>query len=217
MIRLDIISDPICPWCYIGKARLETALRRDGSKPFDIHWRPFQLNPDMPPEGMDRQTYLEGKFGKTNAAAFYGQIAEAAMGSGLDVRFDQISRTPNTIDAHRLIRWAHVEGVENAVVSTLFVRYFREGQDISDHAVLCDVAERCAMDPAAVSRLLAGDADRAEVVAEDAQFRAMGVSGVPCFIIDNRFVVNGAQEPDMWLQVIKDIHAQVNAADEVAQ
>lgn len=214
MIRLDIISDPICPWCYIGKARLETALSRAGKAVFDIHWRPFQLNPDMPPEGMDRQAYLEGKFGKANAAAFYGQIGEAALGSGLDVRFDQIKRTPNTVDAHRLIRWAGVEGVQHAVVSTLFVRYFRDGQDISDHAVLRDVAECCAMDPDAVSRLLSGDADRAEVVAEDTQFRSMGVSGVPCFLIDNRYVVNGAQEPDMWLQVIDDITAQSKVQDD---
>ena len=106
MITLDIISDPICPWCYIGKTHLETATQRAGFDPFDVQWRPFQLNPDMPKEGMDRKAYLEAKFGKERAEGFYKQIEDTAIEAGLDVRFDLIERTPNTFDAHRLIRWS---------------------------------------------------------------------------------------------------------------
>ena len=208
MIKLDIISDPICPWCYIGKARLDRALEAAGDTPFDIHWRPFQLNPDMPPEGMDRRAYLEGKFGKHRAVSFYAQIAEAAEAAGLDVDFAAIQRTPNTIDAHRLIRWARVEAVQNAVVTDLFRRYFNGGQDISDHAILCDVADVAGMDADAIGRLLAGEADVADVREEDAGFRRMGVQGVPCFIIGGKYVVNGAQETDLWARVLDDIRAQ---------
>ena len=212
MIQLDIISDPVCPWCYIGKARLERAMEAAGDNPFDIHWRAFQLNPDMPPEGMDRRAYLEGKFGKHRAVSFYAQIAEAAKATGLDVDFGKISRTPNTIDAHRLIRWARVDQAQNAVVNDLFRRYFAQGADISDHNVLVDVAEKAGMDADATARLLAGDADIEEVRAEDAGFRKMGVNGVPCFVIGGKYVVNGAQESDLWTQVLSDIRAQNMAA-----
>jgi len=146
LIRLDIISDPICPWCMIGKARLEQALESAGENPFDIHWRAFQLNPDMLPEGVERQAYLEAKFGKEKAAQVYGQIETAAKGSGLTLNFDKITRTPSTIDAHRLIRWARPEGAQAAVVNALFKAYFVDGLDISDHLVLCDIAADSGMD-----------------------------------------------------------------------
>ncbi|QPH54327.1 DsbA family oxidoreductase [Pontivivens ytuae] len=208
--RLDIISDPICPWCYIGKAKLDRALEAGGN-PFEITWRPFQLNPDMPAEGMDRTEYLEAKFGKENAKGFYARIEQAAQEAGLDVDFAKIARTPNTVDAHRVIRWAQTTGNQSAVVSQLFRRYFKEGQDISDHAVLLDVAQSAGMEREIVERLLAGDADRAEVIAEDTQAREMGVSGVPTFLIGGRYVVQGAQEPAVWEKVIADLTAAVEA------
>ena len=210
--RLDIISDPICPWCYIGKARLDRALEQRPDHTFDIHWRPFQLNPEMPAEGMDRQAYLEWKFGGPEGAArVYGQIEQTARDTGLDIDFAAIKRTPNTIDAHRLIRWARVDGRQTLVVNQLFHRYFRQGQDISDHAVLIDVAKTVGMDEALVTRLLSGDADLAETRVEDAKAREMGVTGVPTFIIGNAYVVQGAQDTDMWLKVIDEIVEKTKA------
>ncbi len=208
MVTLDIISDPICPWCYIGKAKLDRALESAGDNPFDIHWRPFQLNPDMPREGADRRAYLEAKFGgKAGAVKVYSAIAEAAEAAGLEIDFSKIDRTPSTLDAHRLIRWARTTGNQNAVVSQLFRRYFREGQDISDREILADVAESAGMEREVVERLLDGDADLAEIREEDAAAREMGVSGVPTFIVGGRYVLQGAQEAETWARVIEELNA----------
>lgn len=206
MISLDIISDPICPWCYIGKAKLDRALAQMPDHPFDIRWRPFQLNPDMPPEGMDRRSYLEAKFGgKEKAKRVYDSIAEAAATAGLEIDFSRIARTPSTVDAHRLIRWARSEGVQNQVVDLLFRAYFETGADISDRKVLVELAERGGMDPAVVAALLDSDADREDVVEEDAAAREIGVGGVPTFLVGGKYVIQGAQEPDLWTRVIGEL------------
>ncbi|SET32055.1 DsbA family oxidoreductase [Oceanicella actignis] len=208
MITLDIISDPICPWCYIGKVKLDRALEAAGENPFDITWRPFQLNPDMPPEGMDRRAYLEAKFGgPERAAQVYAAIAQAARDAGLDIDFSRIARTPNTLDAHRLILWSRATGNQSAVVSQLFRRYFQLGQDISDHEVLIDAARAAGMEPEVVARLLASDADKDEIRRQDAAAREMGVSGVPTFIVAGRHVLQGAQETELWSQVIDELLA----------
>jgi predicted DsbA family dithiol-disulfide isomerase len=211
MTRLDVLSDPICPWCYIGKAYLDRALESAGN-PFDLRWRPFQLNPDMPAEGMDRRRYLEAKFGGADAAAgTYARIEAAATQAGLDVRFDRIGRTPNTLDAHRLIEWARAERCQTLLVAELFRRYFRDGQDISDPDVLADAAAAAGMDPTVVRRLLAGDNDRARIREEDAAARAMGVDGVPTFILGGRYVVVGAQPPELWTRLIGELEAAAAA------
>lgn len=208
MTRLDIISDPICPWCYIGAANLTFALESLRTQPFDIHWRPFQLNPDMPPEGADRQAYLDAKFGGSGRARhIYAHVEAAATEAGLDLHLDRIARTPNTLDAHRLIRWAGAEGVQTPLVGQLFRRYFREGQDISDPEVLVAAATATGMEEPLVRRLLASDADREETRAEDAAFREMGVTGVPTFILGNRYAITGAQPPDVWTRVIAELEA----------
>ncbi|MEO1293562.1 MAG: DsbA family oxidoreductase, partial [Pseudomonadota bacterium] len=144
-VTLDILSDPICPWCYIGKARLESALGKraaaEAPVALDLQWRPFQLNPEMPADGMDRRAYLEAKFGgKEGAVRVYSAIQSAAEEDGLEIAFDKIERTPNTIDAHRLIRWARIDNAQNAVVDALFRRYFVEGDDISNPEVLTETA-----------------------------------------------------------------------------
>lgn len=206
MVSLEIISDPVCPWCYIGKARLDRALEARPGHPFEITWRPFQLNPDMPKEGMDRREYLDTKFGgPENARRIYDNIEATAKASGLDIHIDRITRTPNTLDAHRLIRWARDEGCQTPLVSQLFRRYFREGEDIGDRAVLCEAAKSVGMDPEMVARLLESDNDLEEVRAEDRGAREMGVQGVPLFLVARKYALSGAQETDLWLQAIDEI------------
>lgn len=212
MIKLDILSDPICPWCYIGKAQLDRALGPD--HPFEIEWHPFQLNPDMPKEGMDRRTYLETKFGgKENAIKVYSRIADVSEAAGLSIDFAAIKRTPNTLDAHRLIHWAGLEGRQTAVVSFLFKAYFTEGRDIGDQKVLLEIAQTAGMDCQMVERLLSSDADRQEVKERDAHARARGVTGVPTHIVGNQHVLPGAQPTELWTKVIEDINGQLAEID----
>lgn len=206
MIRLDILSDPICPWCYIGKARLDRALESRAAHPFAVEWHPFQLNPDMPPQGMDRRAYMEAKFGGKDAAvAAYLPVTQHAEAMGLPLHLDRIRRTPNTLDAHRLIHWAGLEQRQAAVVSALFRAYFQDGRDIGDAAVLADVAATSGLDPALISRLLASDADSAAISARDAHARSRGVGAVPTFIIAERYVVSGAQSVETWMKIIDEI------------
>lgn len=209
MIKLDIISDPICPWCYIGKARLDRALEARPGHAFEIEWHPFQLNPEMPAEGMDRRGYLEAKFGgRDGAVKAYKPVVEHAAAAGIEIDFEAIKRTPNTLDAHRLIHWAGLEGRQTAVVSALFRAYFREGRDIGDAGVLSALAGEAGLDAAMIATLLAGQADRDEIAARDTHARAHGVSAVPTFIIANQHVAQGAQPTDLWLQVIDELAGQ---------
>lgn len=215
MIRLDIFSDPICPWCYIGKAYLDRALEAHPDHPFEIEWHPFQLNPDMPREGADRRSYLEARFGgKQNAVSIYTRVAEAAEAAGVTINFDTMNRVPNTLDAHRLIHWAGLEGRQTAMVSTLFRAYFRDGKDIGDKATLAALAGDAGMDEALAARLLATTEDRADLAARDAHARQRGVNSVPTFVIANQYVLSGAQPVALWGQVIDELLA--NRGDEVA-
>ena len=215
MIKLDILSDPICPWCFIGKTHLDTALKDHPDHPFEIEWHPFQLNPDMPPEGMDRRAYLEWKFGgKENAARVYGAIDEAARAAGIEIDWSTILTTPNTLDAHRLIHWAGLEGRQTAVVSALFNAFFLEGKDIGDRVVLLNIATDAGLDHAMIERLLDSDADAADIKSRDSHARDRGVTGVPTFVIANQHVVPGSQPPELWQSVIKDITAQLAKQDD---
>jgi len=206
MIRLDILSDPICPWCYIGKTYLDRALAEAPDPVFEIQWHPFQLNPDMPAGGMDRRDYLETKFGgKDKAVQVYGQIADAAEAAGLHLDLGRIKRTPNTMDAHRLIHWSGLEGKQGQVVAALFRAYFDEGRDIGDAEILADIADTVGMNAAVVMKLLASDTDRDDIQTRDAEARRVGVTGVPCFIVAGKHAVPGAQPPKMWAKVIDEV------------
>ena len=214
MVKLDVISDPICPWCYIGKTNLDKALTEFPDHPFTIEWHPFQLNPDMPAGGMDRKAYLEGKFGgKEGAVKAYAPVVEHAEKTGAHINFDAMKVTPNTIDAHRLIHWAGSEGRQSYMVDLLFKAYFVEGRDSGDHEVLADLADTAEMDAAMVTKLLASDADIDDIRARDKHSRQMGVSSVPTFIVAGKHAVPGAQPPEMWVGVIKEIMDQIAAAE----
>ncbi|WP_375552351.1 DsbA family oxidoreductase [Rhodophyticola porphyridii] len=214
MIKLDILSDPICPWCYIGKAQLDRALEAAPAHPFTVEWHPFQLNPEMPAGGMDRRDYLEAKFGgRDGAIEVYSRIATHAEAAGLEIKFDRISRTPNTLNAHRLIHWAGLEGRQTPMVAALFRAYFVEGKDIGDAESLVQIAEDAGLEAAMVTRLLASDADSEDIRARDANARARGVTGVPTFIIANQHVLTGAQSPDLWSNVIDEISDQLKAKE----
>ncbi len=200
---IDIVSDTICPWCFIGKRRLERALAERPDIDVQIGWRPFQLNPDMPAEGMDRQAYLAAKFGGDNRARrTYAPVLAAAQGEGIAIDYDRIRKTPNTLASHRLIRWAAADDVQYQVVELLFRRYFLEGEDISDHDVLTGVAREAGMDAEKVALWLAEGRDIEIVRNEDKVAREMGIRGVPCFIFDRRYALSGAQDPEVILQVL---------------
>jgi predicted DsbA family dithiol-disulfide isomerase len=205
-IKLDIMSDPICPWCYIGKAHLDRALESEPDHPFAIEWHPFQLNPDMPAEGMDRRSYLEGKFGgKEGAVRAYAPVVEHAEKAGLKINFEAMQRTPNTLNAHRLIHWAGIEGRQTAAVSALFKAYFVDARDIGDAEVLADIADGIEMDASVVTRLLATDEDMEDIRKRDAHSREMGINSVPTFIVGGRHAVPGAQPPELWKKVLAEL------------
>lgn len=205
-LRIDVVSDVMCPWCYIGKRRLEKALEQTQDIAVDVKWHPFQLDPTLPAEGKDRQTYLSEKFGgPERAAQVYAPIVAAGEAEAIPFAFDQIAKSPNTLNAHRVIRWAGIEGVQDAVVERLFALFFLEGADLSDPAVLARAAEAGGMDGAMVARLLESDADLAETEADVVHAQAIGVQGVPCFILDGKYAISGAQPADVLANAIRQV------------
>jgi predicted DsbA family dithiol-disulfide isomerase len=211
-VKLDIMSDPICPWCFIGKTHLDKALAQVPDHPFDIEWHPFQLNPTMPATGMDRRDYLEHKFGgKEGAVKAYAPVLQHAEAAGLNINFEGIQRTPNTLDAHRLILWSRIESadMQGKVVDALFSAYFLEGRDISDHDTLGDIADSAGMDASVVMRLLGSDSDTQEIRDRDASARQMGINSVPTFIVAGQHAVPGSQPAELWIKVIGEIREQM--------
>ncbi len=193
---IDVVSDVVCPWCFIGKRRLEKAIAMS-EVPVAVRWHPFQLDPTIPPEGKSRRDYLEAKFGTPERiAALHENVAAAGAREGIDFAFDKIEVSPNTLDAHRLVRWAAEDGHQEAVVDALFRAYFLEGRDIGNHDVLGKIAAGVGMDGARVAARLASDEDREEVSADIASAQRIGVTGVPTFILANRYGVVGAQAPE---------------------
>jgi predicted DsbA family dithiol-disulfide isomerase len=208
-MQVDIISDTICPWCYIGKRRLDRALAQRPTLDFDIHWRAFFLDPAVPPEGIDRAEYFAARFGDSAPPAF-DAVIEAGELEGIRFAFDKIARVPNTLDSHRLIRWSASVGarVQDTVVNLLFHCYFEEAVDIGDCDVLVGIAKAAGMDAAQVGELLASNEDMEAIQEEDALARAMGVGGVPCFLVNQRYALMGAQDPDRFLTLFDQIAAR---------
>jgi predicted DsbA family dithiol-disulfide isomerase len=213
MIRLDIFSDPVCPWCLIGKANLDRALAAHPNHPFVIEWHPFQLNPDMPADGVDKRSYLAARFGgEAKLDEIHNRLRAMAQKAGVAMDPDKAERLPNTLNAHRMIHWAGLEGKQSAMVSALFRAYWRDGRDIGDAEELCDIAEEVGLDPVAMARLLATDADASDLLARDQDARKKGVTAVPTFLIAQQYVISGAQPPEVWAQVIEELVAK--AAEE---
>ncbi|MBZ4022496.1 polyketide biosynthesis protein [Rhodobacter sp. TJ_12] len=207
MISLDIFADPSCPYCYIGKAALDRALEARPDHPFVIAWHPFQLNPSLPPEGMERIAWLKARFGPEAERADV-PIIEAARANGVKFNLPGISRVPNTRDAHRLVHWAGIEGRQSPMMAALMRAYWREGRNIGSHDVLCDLATEVGLDLTLVVRLLASDADLDTIAAKEAHARERGITAVPTFIIANQHAVTGAQSAEFWQNVIDEITAQ---------
>lgn len=196
-MRLDIFSDVICPWCFVGKRRLEKALVLRPMPSLDIRWRAFQLNPGMPKEGMDRQAYLEAKFGgEMRSRQIYDTIRRVGGSENIAFAFEKVKRTPNTVDAHRLIRLAYDKGAQDAMVEALFQAYFLNGRDIGDLDVLIDIAEEQDIDRDEAADFLESNEGAVDVEAECVTAGRIGVNGVPCFVLNGRYGLSGAQEPE---------------------
>ena len=201
-MRIEIYSDTICPWCFIGKRRLERALAERPQPAMTITWKTFQLNPQMPAGGMERQQYLELKFGgPAGAKQVYDQVRAVGSEEGIDFAFDRLERTPNTLDSHRLIRHAEAAERQDQLVQALFDAYFLEAKDIGDHGVLVAAAETGGLDPVEARAYLKSGEDADSVSAEDAHARHIGIQGVPTYIINGKYVLSGAHPPEVLFQM----------------
>jgi predicted DsbA family dithiol-disulfide isomerase len=208
-VQADVVSDVVCPWCYIGKRRLEAATRLNPGIKVDVNWRPFFLNPWIPREGIDRKTYLETKFGSVERyAGIAKRVAAAAAQEGLVYAADKIARQPNTLDCHRIILWARGVTDPARVKQRLMDLYFAEGADLSDGEVLVKAAADCGMNGDEVRRLLASDTDVERIEGESEAAKEAGIDGVPCFIFGGNIVVSGAQAPEQLASAITRAAAQ---------
>ena len=204
-VSIDVVSDVICPWCFLGKRRLDAALAQLEGLDVEVAWRPFMLDPTIPKEGLGRRDYLVNKFGEARLATLHDSLEAAGREAGVPYRFEAITRTPNTLDAHRVIRWAHLEGKQHEVAERLFMAYWNEGKDVGDRAVLASEAAACGMDGKTVAADLATDRDVETVQGEIAMAGRMGVTGVPTFILGRKYGVVGAQSPEVLADAIRQV------------
>ena len=216
-LALDIVSDTICPWCFLGKRHLEAALPILAAEGlvFELTWRPFQLNPDMPAGGVERRTYRTAKFGSwERSLALDAQITEAGRRAGLAFRTDLMESTPNTVASHVLVAYAHTAGgaaMQDRVVEALFAAYFTRGADIGEHGILTDIAAACGLDRAIVTGVLADPGRAAAVVQEEGQLRSRGFGGVPSFVMDGYFLFSGAEPAQAMADHFRQAAGQIRA------
>ena len=211
-LQIEVVHDLICPWCYLGVRRLFRTMRRRPDLLFDLVWRPFLLNPDMPRTGMARADYIIRKFGgEDRARRLYVSISEIGHAEGVLFRFDRIRRTPSSVDAHRLVRWASRCGRDSEVVEALFAAHFTDGRDIGDPGVLADIAEASGLSPAAARTFLQSGDEVDAVHADNLRAHRLGINGVPCFVVSGRHAIAGAQEPEV-IERLLDV-ASIEAVD----
>ena len=202
-MKIEIISDTICPWCFVGKRRFELALKLRPQPDLSLTWRPYQLNPTMPREGVDRKSYLVSKFGNLeHTERVNSRLRKVGKEVGINFRFDEISVTPNTVNSHRLIQFAKTHNAaEMDVVEELFKTYFQKSENIGDANVLSDIAVRAGLDGQEFKNYLLSDTDRVYIIEQDAAIRRDGITSAPCFIIEGKYVVSGAQSPEIFHQI----------------
>lgn len=206
-IRIDVVSDVMCPWCYVGKRYLEKAIDITSELDVEVHWRPYQLDSTLPPLGKDRQQYLLDKFGEGKASDMYQKLIDTGKTSGIEFRFDLITKSPNTMNAHRLLKWAGDEttDLQNALVERLFELYFTEGKNIGDPAVLTKAAIDAGLKLENIEEKLAEDTDVATINKLIAEAQQMGITGVPCFIVDLKHAIAGAHPPEAIAQTLRQV------------
>ena len=213
-VRIDVVSDIVCPWCFIGKHRLEKAIALNPDIPVEVHWRPYFLNDWIPREGISREQYLTTKFGSPERYKGIAQrVSAAAAAEGLTYAMDKISRQPNTLDAHRMIRWADEIGKAAEMKQRLMDLYFTEGADLTNHAVLAQAAADIGLDAEATRKALASDKDVAEIEREALSAKEAGIDGVPCFIFGGKFAISGAQAPEYLAEAIERMAQTADAAE----
>ncbi len=211
-LAVEVVHDLVCPWCYLGVRRLFRTRTRRPDLLVDLHWRPFLLNPDMPRGGMARADYVIRKFGgEERARRLYASITELGRAEGIMFRFDRIRRTPSSVDAHRLVRWAAHFGRASETVEALFAAHFADGRDIGDIGVLVAVAASCGLRQSAARSFLSSDAELDTVHADNLRAHRLGINGVPCFVVGGRHAIAGAQEPEV-IERLLDVAAVEEAA-----
>ena len=208
MISIDVVSDVICPWCFLGKRRLDKALELIPDIKAEISFRPFFLDPTIPPAGLGRHEYMAAKFGEERLKTIHDPLIKAGKEDGVPYHFDKITRTPNTMDAHRLLRWAKIEGKQPEIAEALFMAYWSDGLDVGDHKVLADIAAAHGMSRENVLKALGTNQDKNEILAETQQAQQMGVTGVPTYIINRKYGVVGAQSAELLAEQIKKAAAE---------
>ena len=213
-VRIDVVSDIVCPWCFIGKHRLEKAIALNPNIPVEVHWRPYFLNDWIPREGISREQYLTTKFGSAERYKGIAQrVSAAAAAEGLTYAMDKISRQPNTLDAHRLIRWADEIGKAAEMKQRLMDLYFTQGADLTSHTVLTQAAADIGLDAETTRKALASDKDVAEIEREALSAKEAGIDGVPCFIFGGKFAISGAQAPEDLAEAIERMAQTADAAE----
>ncbi len=211
---LEVVSDTICPWCYVGKRRLERALALPGVPPVQVAWKPFELNPGMPPGGMDRREYRSRKFGSwEHSLALDAQVTRAGAEVGIAFRFEKIERTPNTLASHKLLRLAGQYGRQDTVAETLFDAYFTQGLDIGDPAILVRLGQQAGLPAAAIEAVLADDDVTRSIRDEEAHNHTRNLSGVPAFLLSDRLLASGAQHEDFLADTLRRAAPDHRAAD----
>ena len=208
MINIKVISDTICPWCYIGKKQLEKAINKIDNIEFDISYKPFQLDPTMPTDGVDRKRYIDRKFGEDTAKEVGNKIKEAGKLVGIEFNYENIIKTPNTLNSHRILKWAEKESKQEEALELLFYSYFTEGRDIGNNEELVKIAKKLGLNPKKIEKNLVSDIDIKEIELEEWSYRDLGIAGVPTYILEDNMIITGSQSSETFVNVFNKINSR---------
>ena len=208
MINIKVISDTICPWCYIGKKQLEKAINKIDNIEFDISYKPFQLDPTMPTDGVDRKRYIDRKFGEDTAKEIGNKIKEAGKLVGIEFNYENIIKTPNTLNSHRILKWAEKESKQEEALELLFYSYFTEGRDIGNNEELVKIAKKLGLNPKKIEKNSVSDIDIKEIELEEWSYRDLGIAGVPTYILEDNMIITGSQSSETFVNVFNKINSR---------